>query len=604
MADRSKVLGLGYAADPIRAFAESFHNTVQSCVQEGSVDYFRECCTAVNDPAVKDTLRKFFVKESYDPEDPIYKNHPAVVEEHVNDMEQLFENDVKGMIEESAPVNSFNALVGMALPMHKNIMMNMVWDKGGIPKKTAPAPRFTRTMETRLLVTPDGKEIDMWLEQSKMTDAMMGVNPWKTQRFVKADPKSGEKLLSESAQFDYITLLEGKKNVDHIDIETYVSAVLVKDVVFEAGDALPGEDGFIPDVNPKKATGTEKHDLWIKVRAKFNPGMGEIKRQLMKRVAITVKKEEASAVKVVNIDDVIVGNITGDNIMLSTMSGVIDGIEVSTKLDASMRTIETCSVKWSETTTEVEIGTDAGISTTVSPEEIKDISVLYNINQLTKVMSLMKTALSNRKDDLIMKGMDESYSRLPESQKFHGVFDYAPREGYLLDHIEWRTKTFWDYFDTQITQMLRVLNDPNMTVSVFGEPDIIRKITPKTYTYVAPGNIGPVELDFSKTVVTSDKRVYSFVGSDKMRTEAEPQMIITLNPRNTMRITYVIYDYQFYISNEIRQNNNPALPNILAFERWLFDEYQPVQGRLTIANPSGLRPEDNQTTPFNVFVGY
>ena len=219
-------------------------------------------------------------------------------------------------------------------------------------------------------------------------------------------------------------------------------------------------------------------------------------------------------------------------------------------------------------------------------------------------MSLMKTALANRKDDEIMWKMNESYERMPESRKFYGVFDYAPRQGFLLDHIDWREKTFWDYFDTQITQMFRVLNDPNMTVSVFGEPDIVRKLSPKNHTFEAPSNIGPVELDFSKTVVTSDKRVYSFVGSDKLRTEGDPELIITLNPRNSMRITYIIYDYQFYISNEIRNNDNPALPNILAFERWLFDEYQPVQGRIRIANPTGLRPEDNDTRPFQIYTGF
>jgi hypothetical protein len=73
-----------------------------------------------------------------------------------------------------------------------------------------------------------------------------------------------------------------------------------------------------------------------------------------------------------------------------------------------------------------------------------------------------------------------------------------------------------------------------------------------------------------------------------------------------MRIVYVIYDYQFYISNEIRKNNNPALPNILAFERFLCDEYQPVQGRIQIANPIGMHigTGETDTKPFQVFTGY
>lgn len=47
--------------------------------------------------------------------------------------------------------------------------------------------------------------------------------------------------------------------------------------------------------------------------------------------------------------------------------------------------------------------------------------------------------------------------------------------------------------------------------------------------------------------------------------------------------------------DEIRNNTNPALPQIIAFERWLVDEYQPVQGRINIANPMGIRPEDTET---------
>ena len=51
-----------------------------------------------------------------------------------------------------------------------------------------------------------------------------------------------------------------------------------------------------------------------------------------------------------------------------------------------------------------------------------------------------------------------------------------------------------------------------------------------------------------------------------------------------------------YMSNEIRNADNPALPAIHAFERWKFTEFQPVQGRIKIVNPSGLRADETQTT--------
>ena len=74
-------------------------------------------------------------------------------------------------------------------------------------------------------------------------------------------------------------------------------------------------------------------------------------------------------------------------------------------------------------------------------------------------------------------------------------------------------------------------------------------------------------------------------------------VIVILCPRRTDRIIYRIYDYQTYVSNEIRNANNPSLPAIHAFERYKFYEYQPVQGRIKIKNPTGLIPETYDVVP-------
>ena len=187
---------------------------------------------------------------------------------------------------------------------------------------------------------------------------------------------------------------------------------------------------------------------------------------------------------------------------------------------------------------------------------------------------------------MIKRKLDNSYKTMDVRSKTYSQFDFAPREGYTGDHVEWRRKTFFEFFDSQITKLLQVLNDPNMIVTIYGDPDLVRRITPTEYDYKAPSNIGPVQLDFTRTVVTSDQRVYNFIGSDKMRGNTE--FIVILCPRGTDRIIYRIYDYQMYISNEIRNADNPALPNIHAFDRWKFVEYQPVQGRVNILHPTGL----------------
>ena len=245
------------------------------------------------------------------------------------------------------------------------------------------------------------------------------------------------------------------------------------------------------------------------------------------------------------------------------------------------------SVRWKLDTDYVEIPEAKPINTTISPEEVKDIAALYDANQVTKIMSMTKTALSEYKDKKIKTFLDEDYQRLDERTSAHGTFDFAPPEGYALDWVSFRHATFMDYLDDMVTRLLQVLNDPNMTVTIYGDPRIVRKITPTEYTYQAPANIGPVVLDYTQTVVdTKDQRVYSFVGSDKFRNTN--QLMIILNPRNSERIVYRIYDYQLYISNEIRNIANPALPAIHAFERFLPLAYQSVQGRIDIINPSGI----------------
>ena len=457
----------------------------------------------------------------------------------------------------------------------------MVFDKGAIPKVVAQAPKFTLTMENRILVDTEGNEIDMFFDQSKITDAIN-----KTAAMTEIEVTTLP--LTEDTEI-VVDKLHGT-TLDSLSIETYISAVLFKDVYFEVGDTLPNEEGYIVEGNPT-AGDAGTHDVWVKTRFLFTPAYGnnDYDRTLMCTVKFEHKVNDGGVKTVVDCDT-ISGTMQNNRLNIMSLKGKVKGVRVMAKLDTSNARQTTCSVKWKTRTIIEEIPNAIPINTTVSPEEVKDIAALYNVNQLTKIMSLIQTALGEYKDMTIKTKLDESYERLDARSKTYGTFDFAPREGYALDHVEWRHKTFLDYFDTQVTTLLQVLNDPNMVITVFGNPDIVRKITPTEYSYQTPANIGPVDLDFVKTVVTSDRRCYQFIGSDKLRGNNE--LIVVLCPRGTDRIIYCIYDYQMYMSNEIRNADNPALPAIHAFERWKFTEFQPVQGRIQILNPSGIKAEN------------
>jgi hypothetical protein len=573
---QNTVAGTSYRKDPLYSFAKAFCETATHILNEDGTDIFEEPTKVMRRASTKETMKRFFVEDSVDTNNS--ELEPDDIEDSQEMMEEQFENDCHAMFEH-APLTEYNPVVGMALPIHKLILMNNVFDKGGIQKVTAVQPKFTISLERRILVTPEGEELDMFLDQNKMTAAIDATNPMKDFELTLPQTEEDNDILGEL----------GGTSLDSLGIDTYISAVKVENVVIEAGDILPDDDGFI-EKGGQIADEEKTTDVWFHTNIRFTPNYGgpnHFERTVMQPLTINCKQKVDGATKQVEIKEAISGSMNKNKFNISATYGKITAVKLSAKLDTSNAMLETCQVKWKVDTDLVEIPTNIPINTTISPREVKDLAAMYNVNQLTKLMGMFKNAMSNYKDDHIKMELDNSYKRMDERTSFWGKFDFAPRDGYALDHVEWRHKTFMDFLDGYVTKMLQVLNDPNMTVTIFGDPEIVRKITPKEYSYQAPANIGPVTLDYTQTIVnTSDKRVYNFIGSDKMR--GTQQLMVLLNPRNTDRIIYRIYDYQLYISNEIRNIANPALPAIHAYEDWKFVEYQPVQGRIQILNPTGL----------------
>ena len=542
--DRKTVeIGKGYMKDPISQFAASFKDMARNLLTESGTDLFTEPSKAMMVETSNQALREFFVENSADRNSMDADEY----EDHIEMMNEQFLNDRQAVLE-YASIGTYNPVIGMSFPLHKNILMNNIYDKGAIPKVVAREPKFTISMETRMLVTPEGKEIDMFKEQMDMTAAINATVP----------VHEVELTLPEYGQTDILEKI-GASSLDNLSIETYISAVQV-------AVTTNGDNGEVTE------------DVWVEKNIKFTPSYGEFDRQVIEEVNLSAQGLDS---------DIINATMHKNKFNISALKGTIKAVKLKTRKDTSNGLIQTCSVKWDTKTDIVEIPSAIPINTPVSPEEVKDVGALYNVNQLSKIMSMFKTVMENYKDDTIKDNLDNSFKIMPDSQKVEGVFDFAPREGYSLDHVEWRHKTFFDALDTYVTDMLNVLNDPNMTVTIFGRPDLIRKITPTEYSYQSPQQIGPVELDFTKTVVTSDRRVYQFMSSQKLRGSNE--LVIILCPRNSDRIIYRIYDYQMYVSNEIRNASLHTLPAIHAFERWKFVEYQPVQGRINILNPTGLK---------------
>lgn len=581
-------------------FANAIVEMAENIASETQTDFFTESARLMRNKDAARALKNFFVNESADAEE--FADNPAGLRDHEMMMEQLFENDRQGILE-YASIGSYNPVMGLVLPLHKNMMMNNVFDKGVIPKAVAKTPKFTLSMEVRKMIGVDGTEIDMFTEQNRIFELMESSAP--TRRvFVEVNPTkpiipggADEKAMRESLNLALYGAKDGfNKAYDAYSITTAITGIVIDGTNAKDGDAIVVDSKAVnaagetyKTVGVKTASNTGDLVVAISPR-RFEPGYGELDRQ------ITTKFNFVKP----GTTDVVEGYITGytknNQFMISCVgSADIKGVIIDSKRDTSNAMVDTPSVRWDAVTQIVEIPNANPINVPISPEEVKDVQALYNVDQLSKTLGLIKDVLGNYKDDKIRKELDLSFKTMPAANKLAATFDFCPPDTYNMDPVNWRRTMFMDQLDMYVTTLLQVLNDPNVTVSVIGAPALIRRITPVEYTYQSPSSIGPVELDYKRTVVTSDKRVYNFVSSDKLRNDSN--LIIVLNPRNTDRVIYTIYDYQLYLSNEIRNKQNYALPAVHAFERFHFFSYQPVQGRLRILNASGLRDTVQNTKP-------
>jgi len=571
----------GYRKDPMHKLAEQFLDLAKSCVTESGISVYDAPSQFFQKNSTNDEMRKLFLKESYDPADPRYQDIEDVAQLE-EDMSELYTNDRKGVME-SASLGAFNPMIGITFPMHKNLLMNAVFDQS-MPKDVARSPKFTLTMETRTLVTPDGEEIDMYLEQYKIKDAIKNSVPSKDLIIT----------LPENETLDILSTEFGVNSVDAaLSIKTCITGILVDSYVAIGASYY---DTTTKAIIPAETAGV-KPVLFNVGEMKFVPSYGEFDRSIMASFTV-IAKTDATTNKTVK--GIISGYMKKNKFMITCMNAAdVKAVRLHAVVDVSSAAFKTCRTKWSARTDMFEIPEAPHITTTVSPEEVKDVTALYNVNQITKIMSQMRLALMHYKDDTIHDELDKSFLGLPSNQKVAGAFDFVPPQGsYMASHVSWRQETFMDYLDTQVTYMLQVLNDENMSITVFGRPELIKKITPREYTYSTPSSIGPIELDYKKTIVTGEKRIYQFISSQKMRDNNN--LIVILCPRNTQRIMYKIIDYQMYISNEIRDTVNYQLPGITCFERWMFLQYQAVQGRIQIMNPTGLREDITNPDPIGV----
>lgn len=550
---------------------ESLSDVQESIISECGLGM--DSLDVMRNAVADETLKNWFVNESYDENELDFD----AIEEHKMEMAEIYENnkeEYQKRINEATTISNLNPTIGFNMAMHKNLLMNSVF-KQAVPNAVTVTPKWTETFQREYMVTPKGERLDIALEQEKLTDAMNATVP----------SVDLELKLPELNTTDIMAALRGSK-IDRLSIATYISKVKVEvDPAYKAAHPELVTSGVIKN---EDLGGGAKDYIAIDTKIDFVPAayVQDFDRALTSHLDLT---GIAKALPGSGAVDVINGNFksTGDQKMwITSACGLVKAVVLSTKIDGSQGTLETCSVDWTSEDKIFEVPEGVALNTFMTPDTIKDVNALYNKNHVSMVMAQTQKILENYKDDTIKNFLDTSYNRLPNGRyKVFGSFDMQPRKDYAHDVVEYRQKSFMDMFESFSTKMVEALRDPDMNISVIGRTDIIRRLTPTDFVYQSPSSIGPIKLEFQKNVYSSNNRFYSFYSSLKVKGD-DLTMILRPNQGNS-RKTYTLYEYCFYLGNEIRNQQNLAMPAIHTYERFLPTEYQPVQGRIKIVNPTG-----------------
>ena len=263
-----------FTKNPMYAYASAFCEAQQNIMNESSIDYNAEPVRALAFKGNVDQLKHFYLENSV-----IGTEKDLGVEKYQDEldmMSEVFVNDVQAVRENAVTgMAAFNPMIGLSLPMHKYLMLNCVFAQA-VPRFVAKAPAWTETMETRFMITPDGRKIDIANQQNEIFDAWKSTNR----------PVEVAITLPEAESVDILDEYFHVSRLSHnLSVATHISAVAIEDYA-KTGDTVITINATTGALTESKATEDGVALVWKPWKAEFTPGYGEYNRVLVKPVDI------------------------------------------------------------------------------------------------------------------------------------------------------------------------------------------------------------------------------------------------------------------------------------------------------------------------------
>ena len=441
----------------------------------------------------------------------------------------------EAMLNEAQLSGELKPIVGLTLPLLKLYFVKCIF-KDFIPTEIAHDVVIKRAVERQYIEDSEGNRY--WLPEAY-------IDP-DVDLFAAARKKlSTDPIPVPSQGFDLITKAGASRSNDE-----QVSALFFISKITYTGDS---------------------GDVDLKVRVKVESTSGTFRY-------VIINPEDNKTVI-----DTVIGDVDFSTGMLNVASTagkaksiVVDGY-LST--ESHMRVL---NVGWDKDNYEFRIPDGVHMSTGLTEERIMDEKVIYNQDTQAKILSQMQEALAQIKDTNIKNYLEESAARLKGTGSFCGTtFDCKPPAAIQnMTNTEWSRQELKETLDRLSIDLAAVLQNENIRLEVLGNPKDIRILDNVQWMYGKDSEVGGCKLGYSIGLYNNTKNF--LIGSSYKIKQGTLRILIT--PLADDQITYKMFQYQFFISNDYRDPKNLRVKSIMASERYLVDEVTPVQGEIEIKN--------------------
>lgn len=527
---------------------KGLNNGITACItklqetfdSEKSLNYLTDIATILQHNNLNESYMDILMEDYSDANE----DNDLLREMHMNNydkLSQLMENAREEILSEYQMSGSLKPVVGLTLPLLKIYWIKNIF-KDFISTQVATEPSVKIGIKKEYLEDMDGNRYPI---PDVFIDENIDLGKLGRQKLV-TDP-----ITVPQVGYDLITQTTGgsRDNQDQVSRLFFI-------------DTIEYEETPAADPNPAV-------NKTLKVRVKVDAGTGAFKYTILND-----KKE---------IVDILMGDLDYETglLNLACINQKVKSITVDGYL-SSENHLRTVSTGWTKEIKQFDIPDGVHFSTGLTEEMIKDEKVIYNVDSTSRALTSMNDSIAQFKDRDIRDFLFKSRERIRGTKLFQGVtFDIKPPT--TLNNItntQWVKQELKETVDRLCLSLSQILQNEEVALSIIGHPLDIRTLADINWMYGKDSEVGGCKLGYEFGLYNNQRNI--IIGSTVKMPQGK--LMVLLTPMNEEQITYKLFEYQFFISNEYRDPKNVRIKSVMASSRYLVDEVTPVQGEVVLLN--------------------